>query len=93
MREYEVKNIAFQIAAHPLVYGLPIAKAFGEFAPFRAILGHVQGRVEHLEVRESRVSVLFRQRRCELLKLGFGAFHVPEGCFKCLNPEGDYIGK
>ena len=80
--EHAVENAFLRPAVHARVYGVPTAKALGQSAPLAAVLGNVQDRVEHLEVRDAYVTALFGKQRCDPFKLGLGEFHVSEICFR-----------
>lgn len=44
--------------------------------PFAAVLGHVQARVQDLQIRQADVAPLNGETVCDLLVLGFGDLHA-----------------
>ena len=73
--EHAVQNAVLRPPAHPRVYGVPVAETFRKPPPLAAVLGHMEDRVEHLEVRHAHVSALPRQQRRDPFKLRLGEFH------------------
>src|SRR5512133_2118496 len=63
-------------AVHARVDGMPIAEALGQPAPFTAMLGHVQDRIEHAQIRVIDVTALLRQAVFDLRVLLLGNFHA-----------------
>jgi len=62
-------------AIHPGIDRVPIAEPLGQTAPLAAMLGHVQDRIEHEQIRMADVATLFRQTVLDLLVLRFVEFH------------------
>ena len=73
--EHAVQNAVLRPPAHPRVYGVPVAETFRKPPPLAAVPGHMEDRVEHLEVRHAHVSALPRQQRRDPFKLRLGEFH------------------
>jgi len=65
-------------AIHARVDGVPVTKALRQAAPLAALLGDVQQRVEHLQVRDAYIAALARQTGCDTKVLCFGEFHKPK---------------
>ena len=61
-------------AIHPGIDRVPIAEPLGQTAPLAAMLGHVQDRIEHEQIRMADVATLFRQTVLDLLVLRFVEF-------------------
>ena len=74
--EHAVQNAVLRPAVHPRVDGVPFAEAFRQPAPLAAVLGHVEDRVEHLEVRHADVAPLNGKQRRDVLVLGLGDLHL-----------------
>src|SRR3972149_5570803 len=66
------------------VDGVPVAKSLRQSAPLAALLGHVQQRVEHLQVRDADIASLARQAGFDTTVLYFGDFHEPKHTTKFL---------
>src|ERR1035438_6992473 len=63
-------------AVHASIDGVPIAEALGQPTPLASLLGHIQNRVQHRQVRHADIATLTRQtglyakvlRLCDLHK-------------------------
>ena len=76
--EDAIQHAVLGPAVHARVDGVPVAKAFRQSAPLAAMLGHVQQRVEHLQVGETNIAPLPRQAGFDTKVLGLGDFHIPK---------------
>ena len=56
-----IQHSALRPAVHAGVNSVPVAEAFRQAAPFAALLGDKQNRVQHSEVRQAYVAPLARQ--------------------------------
>ena len=65
-------------AIHTSVDGVPVAKTLGQPAPLAPLLGHVQQRVEHLQVGKADVASLARKAGLDTKLLCRGDFHEPK---------------
>src|SRR3989304_6887619 len=65
-------------ATHAGVDGVPVAKTLRQSAPLAPLLGHVQQRVEHLQVGEADIASLARKARLGTKILCLGDFHEPK---------------
>jgi hypothetical protein len=54
---------------------VPVAEPTGKAAPFAALLGHIQDRVEYFQVAQTHVPPLQRQGIFDLLLLLLSKFH------------------
>jgi hypothetical protein len=71
-----IQHATFRPAVHPCIDGVPIAEALGQPAPFTAMLGHIQDRIKHAQIRVIDVTTLLRQAVLDLFVLLFGNFHA-----------------
>ena len=65
-------------AVHARVEGVPVAKTLGQSAPLAPLLGHLQQRVEHLQVGKSAMASLARKARFDTKILCLGVFPIPK---------------
>ena len=65
-------------AIHASVDGVPVAKTLRQSAPLAPLLGHVQQRVEHLQVGKADIASLARKAGLDTKILGLGDFHEPK---------------
>ena len=70
-----IQHAALGPAIHPGIDRVPIAEPLGQTAPLAAMLGHVQDRIEHEQVRMADIAPLFRQAVLDLLILRLVEFH------------------
>jgi len=75
--ERTLQHTGLRPAAHARVNGVPVAEAFGQPAPFTAMLSDVQDRVENLMVGQANVASLARQAIGNLFELLLGDLHAP----------------
>jgi len=75
LREDPIQHAAFGPAIHAGVDRVPVAETFGQAAPFAALLGHVQDRVQHAQIGEAHVATLGWQTVLDQAVLRFGYFH------------------
>ena len=73
--EHPVQHAVLRPPVHARVDRVPVAEPGRQAAPFAAVLGHMQDRVEHLQVRQADVAALHRETRRDHLVLFFGEFH------------------
>ena len=73
--EHPVQHPALGPAVHPGIDRVPVAEPRRKTAPLAAMLGHIQDRVQHLQVRQADVAALHRQVRRKPLVLSFRKFH------------------
>lgn len=75
-RKHSVQYAIARPAVHPRVDRVPAAETWRQTAPFTSVLGNIEDRVEHLQVRQAHVALLSRQALFDLFELGFGDFHL-----------------
>ena len=73
--EHPLKDPALRPAVHPGVNGVPVSEALRQTAPFAALLGHIQDRIEHLKVGDADVAPLPGQAVLDLAILRRSDFH------------------
>ena len=76
--EHAIKYTGLGPAVHARVDGVPVAKPLGQSAPLAAMLGHIEDRIDHLQVAQADVATLLGQavlNRGELLGCDL---HAPE---------------
>jgi hypothetical protein len=56
---------------------VPVAEPFRQPAPFAAMLGDIEHRVDDLEIGDPHVAPRHRQQRTDQLILVFGQLHHP----------------
>ena len=71
-------------AIHTSVDGVPVAKSLRQSAPLASMLGHVQLRVEHLQVGKTDIASLARKAGLNTEILCLGDFHEPKHTIKSL---------
>ena len=76
LRENSIQYTAFGPAIHAGVDRVPVAKTCGQAAPFAALLGHVQDRVQHSQIGQAHVATLGWQTVLDQAVLRFGDFHA-----------------
>jgi hypothetical protein len=62
-------------AVHAGVNGVPVAEPLGKPPPLAPLLGHIQDRVQHREVRQAHVAALTRKAGLDATVLGLGNLH------------------
>ena len=67
--EDAVKYAILGPAIHARINAMPVAKSRRKTAPFTAVLGNIQNRVEHFEVLQLYISALNRQAVLDLFVL------------------------
>ena len=70
----------FAPTIHVRIDAVPSPKAIGQSSPFASLLGHIQNRIEHLEILNLHVSTLLRKAFRHLFKLLRCQF---PSCFLC----------
>jgi hypothetical protein len=73
--EHPVEHAVLGPAVHTGVDRVPVAEPLGQAPPLAAMLGHVEDRVENLEIGQADVASLHRHAVGDALVLGFGDFH------------------
>jgi hypothetical protein len=63
---------------------MPIAKRLGQSSPLAPLFGHIQYRIEDLQVAQRNIAVLARQKRFDALVLRFGKFRAAGYCISHL---------
>lgn len=81
--EHAIENASLGPAVHARVDRVPVAEALGQPAPLAAMLGHVQDRVDHLQVVQADVATLLGQAVLDGSELLGRDFHAP----KCPMPR------
>jgi hypothetical protein len=76
-REYAIQNAASGPAVHPRVNRMSSTEALRQSAPLAAMLGDIENRIEHLQVRQADVAALSWQTMLDPLISSFGDFHHP----------------
>lgn len=79
--EQSIQHPVLGPAVHARVDRVPVAKTLRQTTPLAAMLGHIQNRIENLQIRQAYVASLSRQTAFDLLILGFGNFHTGFRCF------------
>ena len=74
--KYTIKHPGFRPATPAGIDGVPTPEAFGQAAPFAALLGNVKDGVQDLKVCEADIAALTRQTVFNQAILLFGDFHV-----------------
>ena len=69
--KHPVDHSILRPAVHPCVDGMPIAESGRQPPPLAALLGDIQNRVEHLQVRQFDVPSLNGKDRCNAFVLSF----------------------
>ena len=75
LRKYSVEHSILRPAIHARVDGVPIAESLGQPAPFAALLGNKQDRVQHPQIGQAHIAALSRQTMLDQAVLRFGDFH------------------
>jgi hypothetical protein len=74
--EHPIQHAELGPAVHAGVDRVPVAEALGQAAPLAAVLGHIQDRIEHLQIGQADVASLTRQTALDLFVLGLGDLHA-----------------
>ena len=74
--EYLIENAVLGPAIHPRVDSVPAAETFRQTAPFAALLSNIQNRVQHLQIAQTHIPTLHRQRILDPLILRFCDLHL-----------------
>lgn len=74
--EHPIEHAGLGPPIHACIDRVPIAEPLGQTAPLAAVLGHIQHRVQHTQVRQADVASLCRQTMCNLLELGLRDLHT-----------------
>ena len=73
--EYLIENAVLGPAIHPRVDRVPAAETLRQTAPFAALLSNIQNRVQHLQIAQTHIPTLHRQRILDPLILLFCDLH------------------
>ena len=73
--KYPVENAVLRPAIHPHINRVPAAETLRKTTPFAALFSHIQHRVQHLQVAQTHVATLHRQRILDPLILRFRDLH------------------
>jgi len=76
LREYPIQHAVLRPAVHPRINGVPVAEPLGQTAPFAALLGHIQDRVQHPQIGQAHIAALNRQAVLDPAVLRFVDFHA-----------------
>ena len=74
--KYAIKYAGFRPATPAGIDGVPAPEAFGQTAPFAALLGNVKDGVQDLKVRKADIAPLTRQAVFNQAILLFGNLHA-----------------
>lgn len=74
--ENAIQNPGLGPAIHPRVDRVPIAKTLGQTSPLTTMLGHIQDRVEDIEVGQTDVASLPRKAMLNRRELLSGYLHA-----------------
>src|ERR1700751_1936107 len=74
--EYLIENAVLGPAIHPRVDRVPAAETLRQPAPFAALLSHIQNSVQHLQIAQTHIPTLHRQRILDSLVLRFCDLHL-----------------
>jgi hypothetical protein len=75
LSEYPIQHATLRPAIHAGVDGVPVAEPLGQTAPFAPLLGHIQNRVQHPQIRQAHIATLSRQTMLDQAVLRFADFH------------------
>jgi len=76
-RKDPVEHPRLAPAVHPRINRMPVAQPAGQTTPFATLFGHMQNRIDHLEIAQTDVAPLARKTVFDPAILGFGDFHAP----------------
>ena len=74
--EYPIENALLRPAIHARVDRVPAAETLRQTTPFTALLSDVQHRIQHLQIVQTHVAALHRQRILDPLILRFRDLHT-----------------
>jgi len=78
--EHAIQDAGFGPTVHACVNRVPVAEPFGQSAPLAAVLGHIEDRIDHLQITQADVATLPGQAVLnggELLGCDFHASEYP----------------
>jgi hypothetical protein len=73
--KHPIQHAALRPAIHAGVDRVPVAEPLGQATPLAALLGHVQDRVQHLQVGQAHIAALRGQAVLDHAVLRFADFH------------------
>lgn len=73
--ESAIEHARLSPATHARVDRVPVAEPLGQTAPLAAMLGHVQDRIEHLQIGQADIAALPRQAVFYLRELNWRDLH------------------
>jgi len=76
LREHPIQYPVLRPAIHAGVDRVPIAEPLGQAAPFAALLGNIQDRIQELQIGQAHVATLYRQTVLDQVVLRFADFHL-----------------
>ena len=56
--EHAIQDASFGPAIHARVNRVPVAEAFGQSAPLATMFGHIEDRIDHLQIAQADVATL-----------------------------------
>ena len=59
--EHAIQDASFGPAIHARVNRVPVAEAFGQSAPLATMFGHIEDRIDHLQIAQADVATLLGQ--------------------------------
>jgi hypothetical protein len=74
--EQPIEHPGLRPAVHARVDRVPVAEALRQSAPLAAVLGHVEDRIDDLQIAERHVATLHRQEWLDASELSSGDFHA-----------------
>ena len=86
---HAIQHAIFRPPVHAHVNRVPATEPLGQPAPLAALLGHIENRMQHLQVGQTYIAALHRQAVFDARKLLFGDFHpkniLLSHCFNSVN--------
>jgi hypothetical protein len=74
--EHSIQHASLRPTVHARVNGMPATESLWKATPLTAMLGHVQDRVQHVQVRDCDVPPLLRKAAFDASILLFGDYHA-----------------
>src|SRR5579864_28225 len=74
-RKEPIQHPGFGPAIHARIDRMPVAKALRQRSPLAAVLGHIEDRIDYLEILVRDIAALARQERFDARKLLSVDFH------------------
>src|ERR1035441_4061740 len=70
-----IQNAVLGPAVHAGINGVPVAETLGKSAPFAALLGDIQDRVQHREIAQAHIAALTGKTGLDATVLSLGNLH------------------